>query len=123
MLERVCTAMDWGVDDSPCPEIDGLKAEGKATVQKTDDALVDGIIENLILSARAMRRDDVVDLLRQNLTSEEAALRKVMTTQEQVVTKALERTAPYRGPPGPWPGTLPGHGRKSHLGSQPWDTR
>lgn len=108
-LEQVFAAMEWGVDDSPCPAIDGLKAEGKANLKKTDDALVDGVIlqgaaevehheigvyENLILNARAMKREDVVDLLRKNLSSEEETLRKVMATQEEVASRALAHTAP-----------------------------
>jgi ferritin-like metal-binding protein YciE len=107
VLEQVFTAMEWDVDDSPCPAIDGLKAEAKAMVKKTDDTLVDGVIlqgaaevehheigvyENLILNARAMKRDDIVDLLQKNLASEEDALRKVMAAQEDVIARALEHT-------------------------------
>ncbi|HVU77527.1 MAG TPA: DUF892 family protein [Gaiellaceae bacterium] len=99
MLEQVFTALEWGIDDSPCPAIDGLKAEAKAMVKKTDDSIVDsvilqgaaeiehheiGVYENLILNARAMGRDDVADLLSRNLGSEQEALRKVMSLQRQV---------------------------------------
>jgi ferritin-like metal-binding protein YciE len=101
VLEQVFTAFEWGIDDSPCPAIDGLKAESKATVKKTDDSIVDsvilqgaaeiehheiGVYENLILNARAMGREDVADLLTRNLGSEQEALRKVMSLQRQVAT-------------------------------------
>jgi ferritin-like metal-binding protein YciE len=99
VLEQVFTAFEWEIDDSPCPTIDGLKAEAKATVKKTDDSIVDsvilqgaaevehheiGVYENLILNARAMGRDDIVDLLQRNLGNEQEALEKVMTLQQQV---------------------------------------
>lgn len=99
VLEQVFGAFEWEIDDSPCPAIDGLEKEGKAAVKKTDDSFVDsvilqgaveiehheiGVYTNLILNARAMGRDDVVDLLERNLHSEEQALQKVIAQQEQV---------------------------------------
>jgi ferritin-like metal-binding protein YciE len=99
ILEQVFGAFEWEIDDSPCPAIDGLEKEGKATVKKTDDSFVDsvilqgavemehheiGVYTNLILNARAMGRQDVVDLLEKNLHSEEQALQKVIAQQEQV---------------------------------------
>jgi ferritin-like metal-binding protein YciE len=99
VLEQVFGAFEWDIDDSPCPAIDGLEKEGKATVKKTDDSFVDsvilqgavevehheiGVYTNLILNARAMGRQDVVDLLEKNLHSEESALQKVIAQQEQV---------------------------------------
>ena len=79
--------------------IDGLEKEGKAGVKKTDDSFVDsvilqgaveiehheiGVYTNLILNARAMGRQDVVDLLERNLRSEEQALQKATALQEHV---------------------------------------
>ena len=99
VLEQVFGAFEWDIDDSPCPAIDGLEKEGKATVKKTDDSFVDsvilqgaveiehheiGVYTNLILNARAMGRQDVVDLLEKNLHSEEQALQKAIAQQEQV---------------------------------------
>lgn len=99
VLEQVFGAFEWDVDDSPCPAIEGLEKEGKAMLKKTDDSFVDsvilqgavevehheiGVYTNLILNARAMGRQDVVDLLGQNMRSEEEALRKVIAQQEQV---------------------------------------
>jgi ferritin-like metal-binding protein YciE len=103
ILEQVFGAFEWDVDDSPCPAIDGLKAEGKANVKKTDDSLVDNVIlqgavevehheiavyENLMLNARAMGRNDVFDLLQKNLESEQSALRKARSAIETVAAPA-----------------------------------
>jgi ferritin-like metal-binding protein YciE len=99
VLEQVFGAFEWDIDDSPCPAIDGLKAEGKANLKKTDEAIIDsvilqgaaevehheiGVYENLILNAKAMGRADVAELLQKNLQSEQTALQKAMTQQEQV---------------------------------------
>ncbi len=98
-LEEVFGLLGWEVDDSPCPAIDGLQAEGKANAKKTDNSLVDsvllqgavevehheiGVYENLIINARAMGRDDVVAVLRRNLDSEEHALGEAKTLQAQI---------------------------------------
>jgi ferritin-like metal-binding protein YciE len=108
ILEQVFGAFEWEVDDSPCPAIDGLKAEGKANAKKADDTIVDsvilqgavevehheiGVYQNLILNARAMGRDDVVDLLQKNIRSEEQALEKVLALQEQVAAITPQRAA------------------------------
>lgn len=68
-------------------------------IEKTDDSFVDsvilqgavevehheiGVYTNLILNARAMGREDLVDLLERNLRSEESALEKVLAAQEHV---------------------------------------
>jgi ferritin-like metal-binding protein YciE len=100
-LEQAFSAMGWEADESPCPAIEGIEKEGKATIKKADDALVDGVIlegametehhemavyENLIINARAMGRDDVAQLLQRNLDQEQHALQKVKTLAEQVAT-------------------------------------
>jgi ferritin-like metal-binding protein YciE len=97
-LEEAFAQLGWEVDDSPCPAIDGLKAEGKATAKMTDASLVDSVLlqgavevehheiavyENLILNAHAMGRDDVVELLRRNLESEQSARDKAIGLQTQ----------------------------------------
>lgn len=107
ILEQVFGAFEWAIDDSPCPAIDGLKSEGKAMMKKTDDWLLDGVIlqgaveiehhemgvyENLIMNAEAMGRNDVVDLLRQNLKSEESALRKVSQLQQELAREVARAT-------------------------------
>jgi ferritin-like metal-binding protein YciE len=98
-LEAAFRALDAEIDDSPCPAIDGLQAEGKANAKKTDHSIVDsvllqgavevehheiGVYENLILNAKAMGRQDVADILQRNLDSEQEALRKALALQERV---------------------------------------
>jgi ferritin-like metal-binding protein YciE len=98
-LQEVFGLMGWEVDDSPCPAIDGIQAEAKANAKKTHDALVDAVLlqgsvevehheiavyENLIINARAMGRDDVVNLLQRNLESELHTLEEVKRLEEQV---------------------------------------
>jgi ferritin-like metal-binding protein YciE len=100
-IERAFAAMGWDVDTSPCPAIEGLDKEGRATAKKTDDALVDGVLlqgaaevehheiavyENLIIHARAMGREDVVQLLQQNLDQEQHTLREVQQAERQIAT-------------------------------------
>jgi ferritin-like metal-binding protein YciE len=107
-VERVFELFGWDVDDSPCPAIEGLRAEGKANAKKTDDALVDsvilqgavevehheiGVYENLILNARAMGRDDVVPVLELNLEQERAALEKAAQLQERVAAVTPKQAA------------------------------
>jgi len=99
MLEQVFGCFGWAVDTSPCPTIEGLQKEGKTMVKKTDDSFVDsvilqgavetehheiGVYENLIMNAEAMGRQDVVDLLRRNLSNEEQTLEKVRAMQKRV---------------------------------------
>lgn len=100
-IEQAFSAMGWEVDESPCPAIEGIEKEGKATIKKTDDAIVDAVIlegametehhemavyENLIINARAMGRDDVAQLMQRNLDQEQHALQKVKTLAEHVAT-------------------------------------
>ena len=100
-IEQAFSALGWDVDESPCPAIEGIEKEGKATIKKTDDAIVDSVIlegametehhemavyENLIINARAMGRDDVAQLMQRNLDQEQHALQKVKTLAEQVAT-------------------------------------
>jgi ferritin-like metal-binding protein YciE len=100
-VELAFRALGWEVDDAPCPAIEGLRAEGNANARKTDDSLVDsillqgavevehheiGVYENLILGARTMGRDDVVEILDRNLRSERDALESATRTQERVAS-------------------------------------
>lgn len=102
-VERAFSAMGWEVDESPCPAIEGIEKEGKSTIKKADDHIVDSVIlegametehhemavyENLILNARAMGRDDVAQLLQHNFDQEQQALQKVKTLAEQVAVAA-----------------------------------
>jgi ferritin-like metal-binding protein YciE len=107
-VEEAFGLFGWEVDDSPCPAIDGLEKEGKANVKKTDDALVDsvilqgalevehhelGVYENLLISIKAMDRDDAARLLHQNFESEQDALDKVRALQAEVAGVHAESPA------------------------------
>jgi ferritin-like metal-binding protein YciE len=98
-VERVFGMMGWEVDDSPCPAIEGLEKEGKSTVRKSADEIIDaillqtavevehheiGVYENLILNARAMGREDVAELLGQNIAQEQTTLDEVKTLMAQL---------------------------------------
>lgn len=91
-VEQVFGTFGWEVDDAPCPAIAAIEKEGKATIKKADDAIVDSVIlegavetehheiavyENLIIHAHALGRDDAVELLDRNREEEQAALEKV----------------------------------------------
>jgi ferritin-like metal-binding protein YciE len=107
-VEAVFGLFDWVVDDSPCPAIEGLEKEGKANAKKADDVLVDSLLlqgalevehheiavyENLIINAKAMGRDDVVQELQRNLGSEESALEKVRRLQTEVAAVTPKQPA------------------------------
>ena len=107
-VEAVFGLFDWEVDESPCPAIEGLEKEGKANAKKADDVLVDsillqgalevehheiGVYENLIINAKAMGRDDVVQELQRNLGSEESALEKVRRLQTEVAAVTPKQPA------------------------------
>jgi ferritin-like metal-binding protein YciE len=107
-VEEAFGLFGWEVDDSPCPAIEGLEKEGKATVKKTDDALVDsvilqgaleiehhelGVYENLLINIKAMDRDDAARLLHQNFESEQGALDKVRALQAEVAVVTPKQAA------------------------------
>lgn len=98
-LEEVFRLFGWEVDDSPCPAIDGLQAEGKANAKKTDASILDpillqgavevehheiGVYENLISAARAMGRNDAVQVLERNLRNEQETLELARQAHERL---------------------------------------
>jgi ferritin-like metal-binding protein YciE len=95
-------------DDKPCPAIEGLKAEGKANIKKTDEALVDNVIlsgaaetehheiavyEALITHAEAMGKPAVANLLQQNLEQEQHTLEEVKGHAQRLARETAARTA------------------------------
>jgi ferritin-like metal-binding protein YciE len=97
-LEKAFAALGWEVDHSPCPAIEGIEKEGKANVKKADDAVIDDVLlsgaaetehheiavyEGLITHAQAMRKGDVVELLKQNLEQEQHTLEEVKQATEK----------------------------------------
>jgi ferritin-like metal-binding protein YciE len=106
-VEEVFRLCGWEIDDSACPAIEALEKEGKATLKKADDELADSLIlqaavevehheiavyENLIINATALGRDDVAQVLRRNIQSEESALEKVKVLQAEVAATAPKQT-------------------------------
>jgi ferritin-like metal-binding protein YciE len=100
-IEEAFRRLEAEIDDSPCPAIDGLQAEGKANAKKTDNSIVDsvllqgavevehheiGVYENLILNAKAMNRQDVAEVLQRNLDNERQTLQTALKLQEQVAS-------------------------------------
>jgi ferritin-like metal-binding protein YciE len=98
-IRQAFAALDWEVEESPCPAIKAIEKEGKSNIKKAEDAVVDSVIlegametehheiavyENLIINARAMGREDVAQLLQHNLSEEEQALQKVKGLAEEV---------------------------------------
>jgi ferritin-like metal-binding protein YciE len=107
-LERAFELFGWEVDDSPCPAIEAIDKEGKANIKKADDSIVDSVIlqgaletehheiavyENLIINAEAMGRDDVVQLLRQNLEQEQHTLDEAKQLERQVAAVTPKQAA------------------------------
>lgn len=89
------------VDDSPCPAMQGIAKEGKATLKKIDDPLVDAgilsgaietehheiaVYEILVTNAKARGAGDVAALLQQNLDDELRTLDTVKQVAERIAT-------------------------------------
>jgi ferritin-like metal-binding protein YciE len=106
-LEQCFHALGEDVDDSPCPAIQGLEKEGKATIM-TDESLLDAVVlsaagetehheiavyEGLIEHAEAMGATDVAALLRENLEQEEHTLREVQHATGKVAQRTAQMTA------------------------------
>jgi len=98
-IEKAFSALGEEPDDSPCPAIEGLDKEGKANIKKADDSVVDAVVlsaaaetehheiavyEGLITHAEAMGKQDVVQLLQENLEQEEHTLQEVKQATQQL---------------------------------------
>ena len=107
-IEQAFSALGEEPDDSPCPAIEGIDKEGKANIKKADDSMVDDVIlsgaaetehheiavyEGLITEAQAMGKDDVVQLLQQNLEQEEHTLEEVKQATQQLAQRQFAQTA------------------------------
>jgi ferritin-like metal-binding protein YciE len=98
-IERSFRLLGEEVDDSPCPAIEGLEKEGKATMKMTDDRIIDAVIlaaatetehheiavyETLVTNADARGATEVADLLRMNLEEEEHTLEEVSAAAKRI---------------------------------------
>lgn len=103
-IEQAFKLLDQEVDDSPCLVVEAMAKDGKATIKKTDDALVDAVIlaaatesehyeiavyETLITNARARGANEVADLLSQNLEQEQHTLAEVRSAMERLATQGI----------------------------------
>lgn len=103
-IEQCFQLLDEDVDDSPCPVIDAMAKEGKATIKKTDDSLVDAVIlaaatesehyeiavyETLITNAGARGASEVAALLRQNLEQEKHALEIARSSMKTIAHQGV----------------------------------
>jgi ferritin-like metal-binding protein YciE len=88
-IEEAFRLLGEDVDDSPCPAMQGIQKEGKATLKKIDDPIKDagvfaGMIETehheiavyeiLVTNAEARGATEVAALLQQNLDEEQRML-------------------------------------------------
>ena len=103
-IEQSFRLLGEEVDDSPCPTIEAMAKEGKATIKKTDESIVDAVIltaasesehheiavyEALLSSADARVVFWVFQLLKQNLEQEKHALDVARTTMKTIATEGI----------------------------------
>lgn len=106
-IEQCFKLLGEEIDDSPCPVIEAMAKEGKATIKKTDDTLVDAIVlvaatesehyesavyETLVTNAHARGASEVAALLKQNLDQEKHALEVVRTTMNTIAGQGIAVT-------------------------------
>lgn len=106
-IEQCFKLLGEEIDDSPCPVIEAMAKEGKATIKKTDDTLVDAIVlvaatesehyeiavyETLVTNAHARGASEVAALLKQNLDQEKHALEVVRTTMNTIKDQGIAVT-------------------------------
>ena len=92
------------VDDSPCPVIEAMAKEAKATIKKTDDSLADAVVlaaatesehyeiavyETLVTNAEARGATDVAALLRENVEQDKHALDVARSTMNTIAEQGI----------------------------------
>jgi ferritin-like metal-binding protein YciE len=108
-VERCFELLGEEIDDSPCPAIEGMAKEGKASIKKTDDSVVDAVIlssatesehheiavyETLITNAEARGASEVAGLLRENLEQEKHALDVARSAMKKIASEGIAVGAP-----------------------------
>ncbi len=103
-IEQCFKLLGEKVDDSPCPVVEAMAKDGKATIKKTDDSLVDAIVlaaatesehyeiavyETLVTNAEASGASDVAKLLRQNLDQEKQALEIARSAMRTIAQQGI----------------------------------
>jgi len=100
-IERSFELLGEDVDDSPCPAMQGIHKEGKATLKKIDDSIVDAgilsgaietehheiaVYEILVTNAEARGAADVAALLLEVLAQEQRTLETVKSVAQRIAT-------------------------------------
>jgi ferritin-like metal-binding protein YciE len=103
-IEKCFKLLDLEVDDSPCPVVEAMAKEAKATIKKTDDSLADVVVlaaatesehyeiavyETLITNAEARGASEVAALLRQNLEQEKHALEIARSAMKRIAQQGV----------------------------------
>lgn len=103
-LKQCFMLLGEDVNDSPSPATKGLAKEAKSTTGKADESLVDAVVlagaletehyetavyETLIIHAQARGASDVVELLRQNLEQEKAAIEKIREATQAIARDGI----------------------------------
>lgn len=103
-IEQCFKLLGEDVDDSPCPVVEAMAKEGRATIKKTDDSLVDAVVlaaatesehyeiavyETLLTNAQARGATEVAELLRRNLEQEKHALQIARSTMTQIADQGI----------------------------------
>ncbi len=103
-IERSFELLGEEADDSPCPAIEGLQKEGKATIKKTDDSVIDAVIiagasetehheiavyETLVTNAQARGASEVAQLLAQNLEQEQHTLDELKQVGQRISREGI----------------------------------
>jgi len=103
-IERSFELLGEEADDSPCPAIEGLENEGKATIKKTDDSVVDAVLiagasetehheiavyETLVTNAEARGATEVAQLLSQNLQQEQHTLDQLKQVGQRIFREGI----------------------------------
>jgi len=104
-IERAFAALGQEPDKKPCPAMKALRVEAKANIELAKGEIVDDVVlaaaaetehheiavyEELIIYAEAMGRQDVAELMRQNLEQEQRALEKLRTAAERIAEETLQ---------------------------------
>src|SRR4029077_7890346 len=105
-IEKVFEIFGWEIETSSCPTIKAIEKDGKSSIKKADDAIVDsvilgsaieaehheiGVYDNLIIHARALGHDDAAAILERNREQEKAALEKVTELAREHAQRAAAR--------------------------------
>ncbi len=103
-IEKCFKLLDQEVDDSPCPVVEAMVKDAKATIKKTDDSLVDVVIlaaaaesehyeiavyDTLITNAEARGATEVAALLQRNRGEEKHALQLARTTMKTIAHEGI----------------------------------